>query len=266
MPLHQGVDRLDHQEEDHQGHDHERQHGVEEGPVGDLRSVDGERQPVELGAATEDGLDQRGDQIAHEGVHHTGERGADDHGHRQVEQVAPQQKLLELLHHAASAPCPRSAPLAHQDCRRHGPATSPTAAAVGGRSSAGRNRQAPRVDRRGPTPPSDRWPGPYRPQRPVRSSQSITVARCDVGGHHGHQAPAGMVLGDPPPLGQRQAEVGELPGQMRTGCVLEADRGRSGGAVGQSLAGHPGDGGHLVGRATEEGERSRQRAARAPLR
>ena len=48
-PLHQRVDRLDHQEEDHQGHDHEREHGVEEIAVGDPRAVDGEGQLVELG-------------------------------------------------------------------------------------------------------------------------------------------------------------------------------------------------------------------------
>ena len=124
---------------------------------------------------------------AHEGVDHAGEGGTDDHGHGQVEQVPPQQELLELLHHGRVLLARRSSVLA--------PSTRST------RSARRRHREL-RADRRGPRPASDRWSArctPRRPgvEQPVHHRPVVGVRRDRC-----HQAPPWMVLGDPPAVGQ----------------------------------------------------------------
>jgi hypothetical protein len=59
--------------------------------------VDGEVQVVEVRLTGDggDGADQGSDQILDQGVDHPGEGGADDHGDGQVEQVSPQEELLD---------------------------------------------------------------------------------------------------------------------------------------------------------------------------
>ena len=47
----------------------------------------------------EDGPDERGDEVLHERGHHRGEGGADDDRHRQVDDIAPQDELLEVAQH-----------------------------------------------------------------------------------------------------------------------------------------------------------------------
>lgn len=47
----------------------------------------------------EDGRDDRVDDVVDERLHHETEGGADDHGHGQVDDVAPQQELLEICQH-----------------------------------------------------------------------------------------------------------------------------------------------------------------------
>ena len=69
--------------------------------VGELRAVDRERQPAEARLA-DDQRDQRRDDAVHERLHHGAERGADHDGHGEVDDVAAQDELAELLDHAGS--------------------------------------------------------------------------------------------------------------------------------------------------------------------
>ena len=55
QPVHQRVDRLDHQEEDDRGDEHEREQRIQEAPVGELRAVDGEGEVVEVLLAEDGG-------------------------------------------------------------------------------------------------------------------------------------------------------------------------------------------------------------------
>ena len=66
--------------------------------VVELRVVHREVQVAEVLLA-EDGADERGDEVLHERGDHGGEGGADDDGYRQVDDVAPQDELLEVTQH-----------------------------------------------------------------------------------------------------------------------------------------------------------------------
>ena len=92
---HERVDRR-HDEEEHRGGDrHEREHVVEEVAVGEVAAVDRERQRGEVRLAEDRGDDRR-DDVGDERLDHGGERGADDDRHREVDDVAAEQELLEV--------------------------------------------------------------------------------------------------------------------------------------------------------------------------
>src|SRR5205085_10045533 len=86
--------------------------------VGALLAVD------ELDAETRAGgrrhrVDQRLDDDLREGRHDRGERGADDHGDGEVDDVATQDEVLEALEHTASS---TAGPAGGRDRRSRSPA------------------------------------------------------------------------------------------------------------------------------------------------
>src|SRR5205807_5790849 len=90
------VDRLDHEEEHGRGDGDERDDVVEKVAVGEDAPVDPEVQRAEVGLA-EYGRHDRGQDVGHHRLDHGLEGEADHHGHGQIDHVAPEDELLELL-------------------------------------------------------------------------------------------------------------------------------------------------------------------------
>src|SRR4051794_28420006 len=97
VPLEQPAERYDDQEVDDGGQDRERDQRIEEVAVQELRLVDRERETAEV-LRTPDRAEQRSDEVLRQSNDERAERGADDDGHRQVDEVAAQQELSESGH------------------------------------------------------------------------------------------------------------------------------------------------------------------------
>ncbi len=89
------VHRLDHEEEQSEGHGQEDEQRVEEVTVEEHGAVDPEREAAEVGTA-EDRRHQRREQVLDQSLDHRAEGGADDDADRQVDDVAAQKELFEL--------------------------------------------------------------------------------------------------------------------------------------------------------------------------
>jgi hypothetical protein len=100
-PRHQAIDRLDHEVEDDEGDDQERDQRVDERAVEERAAVDVERQAREIGLPA-DRRDQRRDDVGDEGRDDGREGKADHDGDRQVDEVAAQQELPEVLHRSSN--------------------------------------------------------------------------------------------------------------------------------------------------------------------
>ncbi|HEV8249670.1 MAG TPA: hypothetical protein VGQ15_06820 [Gaiellaceae bacterium] len=95
---HHRLDGLDDEEEDGGCDRHELNHVGDERSVAKHGVVDRERQVAEVRLA-QDHRDDRHEQVPDERVDHRGEREAHDERHRELHDVAPQQKVPELLEH-----------------------------------------------------------------------------------------------------------------------------------------------------------------------
>ncbi|HYI74410.1 MAG TPA: hypothetical protein VEW90_04000 [Gaiellaceae bacterium] len=98
---HDRVHRLDDEEEDRCCRGDERDQRGDERAVAEDRIVDREGQPAEVGLA-EDHRHDRHDQIVDERGDQRGEREADDQCDGELEEVAAQEKVLELLEHGGA--------------------------------------------------------------------------------------------------------------------------------------------------------------------
>src|SRR3954469_250941 len=94
---HDGVDRLDDEEEDRGGDEEEVDDVVDERAVAENAAIDRERLAAEVDAA--DHADDRRDQVVDERLDDRGERDAQDERDRQLDEIASQQELAELLEH-----------------------------------------------------------------------------------------------------------------------------------------------------------------------
>src|ERR1019366_8614067 len=77
--------------------DRERQQRVDEGAVGELAAIDGEAERREVRLVA-DGADDRRDQVGDQGLDNGVEGDADDHRDGQLDEIAPEQELLEAAH------------------------------------------------------------------------------------------------------------------------------------------------------------------------
>src|SRR5581483_4731284 len=96
------VDRAERHDDDvvdHCGVDQKREQGVEEVADREVRAVQVEPESGEA-RLSDERRDQRRDQILHEGVHHRGERGADDDRDGEVDDVPARDELCEAFEHA----------------------------------------------------------------------------------------------------------------------------------------------------------------------
>src|SRR5438874_2913980 len=96
-PGHEGVDGHDDEEEHRGGDEDERDDGVQEVAVGEPALSDVEVEVAEVRLARN--RDDRGDDVSHEGGHDCAESSADHHGHGQIDDVAAQEKCLEVSEH-----------------------------------------------------------------------------------------------------------------------------------------------------------------------
>src|SRR6185295_16397040 len=97
LRAHHPAEKLDDEDEQHEGKDQKVHDLAEEQAVRHLLAVD---HPLPLEVAPLAGhhhADERHDDVLHQRIDDLAERGADDHGDREIDHVALQGELLELV-------------------------------------------------------------------------------------------------------------------------------------------------------------------------
>lgn len=96
--IHEQVHRLHHKKEDRRGREQESGERVQKVAVQKNAAVDRERQLGEI-RYFDDGTDERRQDIFHQRLHHRAEGRSHHDADRQIDDIAPEQKLFEFREH-----------------------------------------------------------------------------------------------------------------------------------------------------------------------